>query len=194
MWKTNTSSYRIIAVGASTGGPGIILELLRDLPEDGPGIVIVQHLIDGFSSQLAVYLNAKCKIEVKEAQDGEIVMRGTAYVAPSARHLTVHKTARGYLMRCERGEKVNGFCPSVDKLFFSAAGAGSRALGIILSGMGNDGAKGMLAMRKAGAHTIAQEKKSCVVASMPQEAIRGGAVDEILSIEKIKERILEFSE
>ncbi|MDL2273087.1 chemotaxis response regulator protein-glutamate methylesterase [Oscillospiraceae bacterium OttesenSCG-928-G22] len=167
----------IIAIGASTGGTQATTELMKQLPGDLPGIVIVQHMPPVFTDMYAESLNKSCKMHVKEAKDGMQVQKGFAYVAPGDKHLKVIRADGGYAIKCYAGEKVSGHCPSVDVLFHSVAEAcGKDAVGIILTGMGADGAKGLLAMRRAGAFTIGQDEKSSVVYGMPKEAYEIGAV------------------
>lgn len=186
-------SKKLILIGASTGGPGILLKILRDLPETTPGIVIVQHLCEGFSVRLAEYLDQQCRMKVKEAGDPEAVCCGTVYVAPGGRHLKLKKGGQGYVMVRSGRERRNGVCPSADVLFESAACAGRDAMGIILSGMGKDGAQGLLAMYNSGAVTICQNEKSSPIYGMPMEAKRAGGVMEELPPELIVDRILRFS-
>ncbi len=168
----------IIAIGASTGGTEATLEVLRQLPADIPGIVITQHMPKGFTKMYAERLNKLCKMEVKEAEDGDIIRRGRALVAPGGDlQMKVARSGRDYIVRCLPGEKVNGHRPSVDVLFQSVANTVRRnAVGIILTGMGSDGAQGLLQMRSAGAYTIGQDKESCVVYGMPMVAHEIGAV------------------
>ena len=170
---------KIIAIGASTGGTEAIFSVIKEFGTDIPGIVIVQHMPAGFTEMYANRLNDKCRIEVKEAKTGDIVRPGTALLAPGGdRHMRLVKMNGGYQVECRRGEKVNGHSPSVDVLFSSVAeNAGAHALGIILTGMGGDGAKGLLAMRKAGAMTIGQDESTCVVYGMPKVAYESGAVE-----------------
>ena len=170
----------IVAIGASIGGTEALAELLTALPSDAPGIVIVQHMPEFFTSAFANRLNALCRIEVKEGADGDQVVRGRAIIAPGNRHLSVVSRRGAFYVELSDGPLVSRHRPSVDVLFRSvASAAGANALGIILTGMGNDGASGMLDMKRAGSSTIAQDEKSCVVFGMPKEAISAGAVDTI---------------
>jgi two-component system chemotaxis response regulator CheB len=170
----------IVAIGASIGGTEALAELLTALPSDAPGIVIVQHMPEFFTSAFANRLNALCRIEVKEGADGDQVVRGRAIIAPGNRHLAVVSRRGAFYVELSDGPLVSRHRPSVDVLFRSvASAAGANALGIILTGMGNDGASGMLDMKRAGSSTIAQDEKSCVVFGMPKEAISAGAVDSI---------------
>ncbi len=168
----------IIAIGASTGGTEATLQVLQQLPADIPGIVVTQHMPKGFTKMYAERLNRLCKMEVKEAEDGDIIRRGHAFIAPGGDlQMKVDRKGGDYVIRCYPGEKVNGHRPSVDVLFESVADTVKRdAVGIILTGMGHDGAEGLLKMRKAGAYTIGQDKASCVVYGMPMVAYDIGGV------------------
>ena len=179
---TSTAALRlnstVIAIGASTGGTEATLEVLRQLPEDIPGIVITQHMPKGFTQMYAERLNRLCRMQVKEAEDGDIIRRGRALIAPGGDlQMKVVRSGRDYIVRCLPGEKVNGHRPSVDVLFQSVAQAvKSSSVGVILTGMGQDGAQGLLQMKKSGAYTIGQDKESCVVYGMPMVAQQIGAV------------------
>lgn len=180
------TTEKVIVIGASTGGTEAIRHLLTELPIDCPGIVIVQHMPEQFTRSFAERLNEQCKITVKEAQNNDSVLRGHALIAPGNHHTLLKRSGSRYYVEVMVGPLVNRHRPSVDVLFRSTATyAGKNALGIILTGMGNDGAKGLLEMKKNGAPTIAQDEKSCVVFGMPREAIKLGAADKILSLEKI---------
>lgn len=182
---------KVVAIGASTGGTEAILQILKMLPREMPGIVIVQHMPPVFTGMYAERLNNLCLLEVKEAQNGDKVYPGRALVAPGEYHMTLKRTGDIYMVECSQGEKVNGHCPSVDVLFNSVADcAGRNAVGIILTGMGNDGAKGLLSMRKAGARTIGQDEESCVVYGMPKVAFDIGAVEKQLPAEGIPQVLL----
>lgn len=169
----------IVAIGASTGGTEAIFSVVKNFGPDIPGVVIVQHMPPGFTEMYAKRLDNQCRVRVKEACTGDRVMRGQVLIAPGGdRHMRLVKVNGVYQVECRPGPKVNGHCPSVDELFYSVANtAGSRALGIILTGMGGDGAKGLLAMRKAGAETIGQDESTCVVYGMPKVAYDLGAVE-----------------
>ncbi len=185
------SNKTVIAIGASTGGTEAILEVVRDLPPTTPGIVIVQHMPAGFTKMYSERLNKICKMNVKEAEDGDRVTPGNIIIGAGEYHLRLMQDAKGYYVSSKRGEKVSGHCPSVDVLFDSVADtAGKNAYGIILTGMGADGAKGMLKMRQKGAYTIGQDKETCVVYGMPMVAFNNGAVVKQLPLENIAEHLL----
>lgn len=173
----NIQNSMVIAIGASTGGTEATLDVLKRLPADMPGIVVTQHMPPGFTQMYAERLNRICNLEVKEAQNGDRIRKGLVLIAPGALQMRVEKDIRGYYVTCQEGEKVNGHRPSVDVLFHSvAAKIGKSAIGIIMTGMGRDGAEGLLAMRKTGSFTIGQDKESCVVYGMPMVAYELGAV------------------
>jgi two-component system chemotaxis response regulator CheB len=184
-------STALIAIGASTGGTEALLEVLRVLPEDCPGVVVVQHMPERFTRHFAERLDGLCTVRVKEAAHGDPIQRGHVLIAPGDHHLTVARGASGLVVRVERSPPVNRHRPSVDVLFDACARVvGSRAVGVILTGMGDDGARGLKALRDAGAHTIAQDEASCVVFGMPREAIaRGGAV-EVLPLDAIARAVV----
>ncbi len=176
----------LIAIGASTGGTDALLTVLKTLPVTTPGIVIVQHMPPVFTRMYAERLNSQCQLQVKEAATGDVVSEGMAFIAPGDLHMKVVKEGSRYLIRCYPGEKVSGHCPSVDVLFQSVADKVARkAVGIILTGMGSDGAKGLLSMRKNGAYTFGQNKDSCVVYGMPMVAYNMGAVVRQLPLDRI---------
>lgn len=171
-------SNKIIAIGASTGGTEAIFNLIKLFPRDMPGIVIVQHMPPVFTKMYAERLNNSCVVEVREAKNGDRVCPGTVLIAPGDHHMRLKKSGTGYIVECAKGEKVSGHCPSVDVLFNSVAhAAGRNAIGIILTGMGRDGASGLLAMKEKGARTLGQDEKSCVVYGMPKVAFEIGAVE-----------------
>jgi two-component system chemotaxis response regulator CheB len=179
-------SERVIAIGASTGGTEALREVLAAVPPGAPGMVIVQHMPEMFTAAFAGRLNDLCKIEVKEAADGDQVTHGRALIAAGNRHMILARAGTGYVVRVQEGPLVSRHRPSVDVLFRSAAQvAGPHAVGVIMTGMGDDGAMGMLEMKQAGAYTIAQDEESCVVFGMPREAIELGAVDEVLPLSRI---------
>ncbi|MFC5462192.1 protein-glutamate methylesterase/protein-glutamine glutaminase [Massilia niabensis] len=175
-----TSSEKLIIIGASTGGTEAIREFLMQMPSDCPGILIAQHMPEGFTSSFARRLDSLCKIRVLEAAGNERVLPGHAYIAPGHSHLLLARSGANYMTRIEQSEPVNRHRPSVDVLFRSAAlAAGKNAVGVILTGMGKDGAAGMLEMKNAGAQNFAQDEASCVVFGMPREAIAIGATHEV---------------
>lgn len=180
----------IVAIGASTGGTEAIFSVVKNFGPDIPGVVIVQHMPPGFTEMYAKRLDNQCRVRVKEACTGDRVMRGQVLIAPGGdRHMRLVKVNGVYQVECRPGPKVNGHCPSVDELFYSVANtAGSRALGIILTGMGGDGAKGLLAMRKAGAETIGQDESTCVVYGMPKVAYDIGAVKHQVRLDDIAKK------
>jgi two-component system chemotaxis response regulator CheB len=187
----NVTSENIIAIGASTGGTETILEILRQLPPNIPGILIVQHMPAGFTKMYADRLNKLCNFSVLEAQNGDRVKPGQALIAAGDKHMTLEKDSNGYYVKCAFGEKMSGHCPSVDMLFHSVAKtAGKDAMGIILTGMGKDGAEGLLDMRKNGSFTIGQDKQSCVVYGMPMVAYDIGAVVKQVPSQAIAEVII----
>lgn len=184
------STEKLIAIGASTGGTEAIREVLTRLPADCPAVLITQHMPPGFTKSFAQRLDSLCRITVSEAEDGERVLPGHAYVAPGGRHMRLARSGSNYVAAIDDGEPVNRHRPSVDVLFRSvAANAGRNALGVILTGMGKDGAVAMLEMKRAGSFTIAQDEASCVVFGMPKAAIALGAVDEVLPVTRIAERL-----
>ncbi|MCS0656687.1 protein-glutamate methylesterase/protein-glutamine glutaminase [Massilia terrae] len=175
-----TSSEKLIIIGASTGGTEAIREFLMQMPSDCPGILITQHMPEGFTTSFARRLDSLCKISVTEAAGNERVLPGHAYIAPGHSHLMLVRSGANYMTRIEQSAPVNRHRPSVDVLFRSAAqAAGKNAVGVILTGMGRDGAAGMLEMKEAGAFNFAQDEASCVVFGMPREAIAVGATHEI---------------
>ncbi|ENA1777793.1 chemotaxis response regulator protein-glutamate methylesterase [Yersinia ruckeri] len=185
------SSEKLIAIGASTGGTEAIRTVLQLLPPTSPALLITQHMPPGFTRSFAERLNKLCQITVKEAEDGERVLPGHAYIAPGDRHLELARSGANYQVRIHDGPAVNRHRPSVDVLFRSVAQyAGRNAVGVILTGMGNDGAAGLLEMHRAGAYTIAQNEASCVVFGMPREAIAMGGTNEVLELNQISQRML----
>ena len=186
---------RIVCIGASTGGTESLREVLEVLPAASPGLVIVQHMPEKFTAAFARRLDGLCRIEVKEAEDGDEVLPGRALIAPGDRHLLVQRQGRHYSVAIKNGPLVARHRPSVDVLFRSAAlHAGPNALGIIMTGMGDDGARGLLEMRKAGAMTIAQDEESCVVFGMPKEAIELGAAEKIVPLGGISAEIMRLQQ
>src|SRR6187402_2127093 len=184
---------KVIAIGASTGGTEALRYFLLNTPANCPGILITEHMPAGFTKSFADQLNTICEVTVKEASDGERVMRGHAYIAPGGRHMELYRSGAKYFIRVRDGELVNRHKPSVEVLFNSVANhAGQNAIGVIMTGMGRDGADGLLNMKEAGARTIAQDEKSCVVFGMPKEAIKIGAADQIMSLQEIPKRVIAY--
>ena len=182
----------VIAIGASTGGTEALAELLSAMPPDSPGIVIVQHMPERFTNAFARRLDSKCKIRVLEAKSGDRVIAGHALLAPGNLHMLLKRRGTRYYVEVKDGPPVNHHRPSVDVLFRSVAKyAGSNAIGVIMTGIGGDGAGGMREMKDAGAFNIAQDEKSCVVFGMPKEAIAKGAIDVIANLKDIKDVILD---
>jgi two-component system, chemotaxis family, protein-glutamate methylesterase/glutaminase len=185
------TTEKVVMIGASTGGTEALRTLLEVLPEDSAGIVIVQHMPEVFTRAFADRLNTLCHITVKEAESNDTVLRGRALIAPGNRHLLVKRSGARYYVEVKDAPLVSRHRPSVDVLFRSAAHyAGPNAVGVILTGMGDDGARGMLEMKQAGAYTIAQDEATSVVFGMPNEAIKRGAVDEILPLQSIARSVL----
>jgi two-component system chemotaxis response regulator CheB len=177
---------KVVVVGASTGGTEALSVFLQALPPDGPGIVIVQHMPEHFTRAFANRLNGICRISVKEAEDNDTVIRGRALIAPGNHHTLLKRSGARYYVEVKDGPLVSRHRPSVDVLFRSAARyAGKNAIGVIMTGMGDDGAKGMLEMKQEGAYTIAQDEASCIVFGMPKEAIKLSAVDKVVPLEGI---------
>lgn len=186
------SSDHIVAIGASTGGTEALRQILSAMPAHGPPMVIVQHMPAGFTTAFAQRLGESCLLEVKEASDGDAVIAGRALVAPGNRHIHLARDGQRYVLRVTDGAPVNRHRPSVDVLLRSVATvAGRNAVGVIMTGMGDDGADGLFAMRAAGAYTLAQDEASCVVFGMPKEAIARGAVDRIVSLASLPAAILQ---
>ncbi len=181
---------KVIVIGASTGGTEAVLTLIKGLPPDTPGVVVVQHMPAVFTAMYAERLERVCKLSVKEAVDNDRVVPGSVIIAAGDYHLRLCRDDNGYYVKSEQGEKVSGHCPSVDVLFSSAAkSAGKDALGVILTGMGADGAKGLLEMKNSGAYTIGQDEESCVVYGMPMEAYKLGAVNRQLPLDDMADFI-----
>ena len=186
------STEKIIFIGASTGGTEATKEVLMNLPPDCPAVVITQHMPPGFTRSYAARLDGLCRISVKEAQDGERILPGHAYIAPGGLHLSVERSGANYSARVHEGEPVNRHRPSVEVLFKSAARVvGPNALGIMLTGMGADGAKAMKELRDAGSYNYVQDEATCVVFGMPREAINAGAAHEVLPLQQIAPKLIE---
>lgn len=187
-----TTAGKIIAIGASTGGTEALRFFLRNFPAGKPGILITQHMPAGFTRSFAENVNLITEITVKEAEDGEPVLNGHAYIAPGGKHMEIVRNGLRYFIRICNGELVNRHKPSVDVLFNSVARhAGKNAVGILMTGMGKDGAEGLLHMKEAGAHTIAQDERSSVVFGMPKEAIRINAAQQVLALQDMPKAIAE---
>ncbi len=187
-----SATHKVVAIGASTGGTEALKELLSQLPADFPGIVIVQHMPETFTHQFAQRLDSLCRIRVKEAEDGDHILPGHALLAPGGHHMTVVRRGMEYGVHVYRGERVNRHIPSVDVLFSSCARSmGKNALGVLLTGMGADGARGMLEMKQAASFNIAQDESTCVVFGMPREAILLNAVDQVLPLGQIPNALLQ---
>ena len=187
------TSNKVIAIGASTGGTEALKKVLIKMPPNSPGIVIVQHMPANFTTAFAARLNDLCQISVKEAQDNDSVTPGMALLAPGNFHMILRRSGARYYVEVKTGPMVHHQRPAVDILFKSTAKyAGSNAIGVILTGMGSDGAEGLFEMKKAGASTIAQDEKSCVVFGMPKEAIKLGAADKIVTLESIASEIVKM--
>jgi len=185
---------RIIAIGASTGGTEAIKEVLIRLPADAPGIVITQHIPEAFSGPFAKRMNSMSAMNVSEARDGELIIPGYCYIAPGNRHLLVERDGARFVCRLSDGPPVNRHRPSVDVLFRSVAqNVGPNSIGVILTGMGADGARGLKEMQDAGAATIAQDEKTSVVWGMPGEAVKRGAADHVAALDRIASKLLELS-
>lgn len=186
-----SATEKLIIVGASTGGTEAIKAFLTRMPADCPGILIAQHMPEAFTKSFAQRLDSVCKITVSESQGGERILPGHAYIAPGHSHLLVARSGANFVTELSQAPPVNRHRPSVDVLFRSAANVvGRNALGVILTGMGKDGANGMLEMKQAGAHTFAQDEATCVVFGMPREAIAAGGVDEVVALDDMASRVL----
>lgn len=185
----------VVAVGASTGGTEALRVFLEGLPVDCPGIVIVQHMPENFTRSFANRLNDLCRINVKEASHGDTLIRGTALIAPGNKHTMLKRSGAKYYVEVIDGELVNRHRPSVDVLFLSTAQyAGSNALGIIMTGMGDDGAKGLLEMKNAGAFTLAQDEATSVIYGMPKEAVKIGAAEKVVPLQKIAGEVVKHDQ
>jgi two-component system chemotaxis response regulator CheB len=202
--STNTSktlarhvktSHQVIAIGASTGGTVALRQVLESLPANTPGTVIVQHMPEAFTRYFAERLDSSSKMDVREAEKGDRVVQGRALICPGNNHMVLRCSGTRYHVRLKGGPLVNGQRPSVDVLFKSvASAAGQNAIGLIMTGMGSDGARGLLKMRKAGAHTIAQDEKSSVVYGMPRVATEMDAADRVAPLGRIPDRLLQAVE
>jgi two-component system chemotaxis response regulator CheB len=185
------TTEKVVVVGASTGGTEALREFLQAMPLDAPGIVIVQHMPEHFTRAFASRLDGICRISVKEAEDNDTIIRGRALIAPGNHHLLVKRSGARYYVEIKDGPLVSRHRPSVDVLFRSAARyAGKNSIGVIMTGMGDDGARGMLEMKESGAYTIAQDEESCVVFGMPKKAIELKAIDQVLALDAIPAAVL----
>jgi len=185
------TTERVVVIGASTGGTEALRYYLESMPHDAPGTVIVQHMPENFTKAFAQRLDASCRVSVKEAADGDSVIPGRVLIAPGNRHMLLKRSGARYYVEIKDGPLVSRHRPSVDVLFRSAARyAGKNVIGVIMTGMGDDGAKGMKEMKDAGAFNIAQDEASCVVYGMPKEAVRHGGVDQVVSLEQIPASVL----
>ena len=185
------SSEKILIIGASTGGVEAINRILMSMPADGPATLVTLHMPENFTASFARRLNSVCATHIAEASDGERVMPGHVYIAPGSTHLRLGRSGANYVCVVQGKERVSGHCPSVDVLFQSAAeAAGKNAIGVILTGMGRDGAEGLLALRRAGARTLGQDEDSCVVYGMPKAAFERGAVEAEVPLDRMAQEIL----
>lgn len=193
-YKTSqiTTTQKIVAIGSSTGGTEALKEVLIKLPANSPSVIVVQHMPEAFTKAFAERLNSLCQVEVKEAASKDYLGIGQVFIAPGDKHMVLRRSGARYYLEVGSGEKVSGHKPSVDVLFNSVSkAAGSNAIGVILTGMGKDGAKGLLNMKKAGSVTLGQNEQSCVVYGMPKVANEIGAVDKEVHIDKMAKTILE---
>ncbi len=192
--KNFKTTDKIIAIGASTGGTEAIKEVLMQMPADAPGIVITQHIPEAFSGPFAKRMNDNCAMTVYEAADGQQILPGHVYIAPGSEHMMIERSGARYICKLNDGPPVNRHKPAVDVMFRSVAqNVGPNAIGIILTGMGDDGAAGLKEMQDAGAPTIAQDEKTSVVWGMPGEAVKHGGVDEILPLQSIPAKVVKLS-
>ena len=188
-----TSTEKLVAIGASTGGTEALKEVLIPLPADAPAVLVTQHMPEAFTKSFAARLDTLCRMSVKEAEHAERVLPGHVYVAPGNAHMLLERSGANYVIALDHSAPYNHHRPAVDKLFFSVArGAGKNAVGILLTGMGRDGADGMLEMHRSGAYNIAQDESSSVVYGMPRAAVETGAADEVLPLGEIAPRLLEL--
>jgi two-component system chemotaxis response regulator CheB len=189
------STHKVIAIGASTGGTEAIRKIIREFPSTMPGVVIVQHMPPVFTKHFADSLDNICEMEVSEAKTGDRVVPGRVFIAPGDKHMRVFRSGGEYIIDCKFGENVCGHCPSVQVLFESVAkNVGANAIGVMLTGMGSDGADGMLSMRQSGAKTIAQDEASCVVFGMPKVAYERGGVEKLVPLYSIARTVMNLLE
>ena len=185
------STDKVVAIGASTGGTEAIRRVVRQFPADMPGVVIVQHMPAGFTKHFAEGLNQVCEMDVMEAKTGDRVMQGRILIAPGGKHMRVRRSGGIYLVDCQEGENVNGHCPSVDVLFDSVARyVGANAVGVVLTGMGADGANGLLEMKRAGARTLVQDETTSVVFGMPKVAFERGGAEQMLPLDRVPNAVI----
>jgi two-component system chemotaxis response regulator CheB len=185
------TTHKVLAIGASTGGTKAIEAVLTGMPATSPGTVIVQHMPENFTTAFAERLNEICQMEVREARDNDHVIPGVALIAPGNRHMLLNRSGGNYLVKIKNGPRVHYQRPSIDVLFQSVAqNAGRNAVGVLLTGMGADGAKGLLEMRKNGSYTLAQDEETCIVFGMPKEAIKLGAADQVVPLHNISQVII----
>jgi two-component system chemotaxis response regulator CheB len=195
MTGQSAAARRLVAIGASTGGTSVFYSIIPQFPRDMPGVVIVQHMPPVFTRLFAEALDKLSNVEVREAKDGDAIRPGLVLIAPGDYHMTVKKNGLEWKVACTSGEKVSGHRPSVDMLFRSvAASAGESAVGVLLTGMGRDGADGMLAMRRAGARCIAQDEQTSVVFGMPKEARDNGGAEKLVPVQRLTQEILYLAE
>lgn len=185
------TTHKVIAIGSSTGGTEALKVVLGGLPKNSPAVMVVQHMPQNFLEPFALRLDNLCAIDVKIARHGEFLQTGTAYIAQGDKHMVLRRSGARYFIEIGVGKKVSGHCPSVDVLFNSVSKvAGANAIGVLLTGMGSDGARGLLNMHQAGAKTIAQSEESCVVFGMPKEAIKLGGVDAVIPLDEIAHSVV----
>ena len=184
-------AHQVVAIGASTGGIEALRSVIKQFPSNMPGVVIVQHLLPGFTKLFSQRLNQECRMEIKEATSGDEIVPGRILIAPGNKHMRVRPSWRGFRVDCMEGEKVKGHCPSVDVLFRSVAKyLGANAVGVLLTGMGDDGADAMVVMRQQGARTLAQDQKTSAVFGMPGAAYKRGGAERLVPLEEIAPSII----
>jgi two-component system chemotaxis response regulator CheB len=182
---------RVVVMGASTGGTEALRDVLRSLPADSPGVAVVQHMPEAFTRSFAERLDRICRVRVREAKNGDAIVAGHVLIAPGNQHMRIRRTGSRYFVEVYDGAPVNGFRPSVDVLFHSCARqAGASGIGVLMTGMGDDGARGLLALRDAGGRTIVQDESSCVVFGMPREAIERGAAEVVVPLARIADAVM----
>lgn len=193
--KFKKPSQKVVAIGASTGGIEALRLVVSQFPSNMPGVVVVQHLLPGFTKIFSERLNEECAMTVQEATSGEPILPGKILIAPGGKHMELRPSAGGYAVECVKGKKVNGHCPSVDVLFRSVAeNVGANGVGVMLTGMGDDGAEAMVAMRQQGVRTLAQDEKTSAVFGMPNEAYKRGGAEKLVALEEIAPSIIRLLE